>query len=224
MKYAILALGLVAIACQKETVDTPALVKPVARFSAPASVNSNIPFQVVNQSTNASTFLWTWGDGTTSTDQAPAHLFDWFGTVRVRLQVTSSGGSDTTSQLVRINPAGPPASVMASAVGRYQGKLHRMIYTGNTYTTTVRDTTLQLTAVNARTVRMLNNEFDYMIGSYRNARPWLGHAPQRNNVMFTSLRHYLQLENPGDSVHFYLYSGGVAQAVATWKFYGKKQP
>ena len=225
MKYTYLLLGLLATACRKQPDEVPTPLNPVARFSAPAAVNANAPLQVTNQSANATGYLWTWGDGTTSTTEAPAHLFDWYGKVRVRLAVTSPVGTDTTSQIVQVNAGGPPASVMSSAVGRYGGRLYLMTYaTNGSYTTRVRDTTLQITAVDDRRVRMMNNDFDYLIGSLRAPRTWLGHAPQRGNILFTNFRHTLQLEVPGDSVYLSLYSGGVATASAIWKFYGKKQP
>jgi hypothetical protein len=224
-RYSLLLLALLAGACKKDTTAAkPAAAKPVARFSVPASVGANIPLQVTNQSTDATDYVWTWGDGTTSTGATPSHAFDAYGKVRIRLAASSAEGTDTTSQVVQITAGGAPASVMSSAVGNYRGRLYRMIYSGNNFTTLVRDTTLPLTAVSASRLRLLNCDFDYQLGSATNSITWMGHAPQRKNVLFTNFRNVLQLEAPGDSVYCYLYSGGVVQASAIWKFYGKKQP
>ena len=226
-RYCLLLLPLLFGACKKDTTDAkPAAAKPVARFSAPASVAANVPLQVTNQSTDAVSYLWTWGDGTTSTDVAPAHSYDTFGKVRIRLAVSSPVGTDTTSQVVQITAGGAPASILASAVGNYRGRLYRSNYAADgSFTTTVRDTTMPLTTVvNTSRVRLFNSEFDYLLGSYTASPTWQGHAPQRKNVMFTNFRNVLQLEAPGDSVYCYVYSGGVIRADAIWKFYGKKQP
>lgn len=230
INYSLLLLALLAGACKKEATSAnpaaakPAAAKPVALFSAPASAESNIPLQVINQSTDAVGYLWTWGDGTTSTDMAPpAHAYDTFGKVRIRLAVSSPAGTDTTSQVVQIAPGGAPASVLTSAVGTYRGRLYSTNYGAST-TTRVRDTTMQLTKVSTRTVHIFNTDFNYMVGTYISSSQWLGHAPQRRNVMFTYSRNVLQLESAGDSVYFYVYSGGVVQAADSWKFYGKKQP
>lgn len=226
-RYCLLLLPLLIGACKKDTTDAkPAAAKPVARFSAPASVGANVPLQVTNQSSDATSYVWTWGDGTTSTGATPTHEFDAYGKVRIRLAASSAAGTDTTSQVVQIIAGGAPASVLASAVGSYRGRLYRNKYaTDGSFTTTVRDTTMPLTTViNTSRVRLFNSEFDYLVGSYTASRTWEGHAPQRKNVMFTNFRNILQLEAPGDSVYCYLYSGGVIRADAIWKFYGKKQP
>lgn len=199
--------------------------KPVARFSAPTSIGSNIPLQVINQSTAATAFLWTWGDGTTSTAEAPAHLYDWFGKVRIRLAVTSAGGTDTTSQMVQVNPGGPPAAVLSTLMGRYGGRLYTTLYAGSSSTTTYRDTVLALTSSNPSQVRIYNTDFGYQVGSYTRPLEWYGHAPKaRRNVLFTSFRNLVQLETPGDSIYLYTYFGGVVQASAIRKFYGKRLP
>ncbi|MDB5271145.1 MAG: hypothetical protein JWP58_4185 [Hymenobacter sp.] len=221
IKYSLLLLALLAGACKKDTTAA----KPVAHFSAPASVGANVPLQVTNQSTDATDFLWTWGDGTTSTGATPSHAFDTYGNIRVRLAASSAEGTDTTSQVVQVTAGGAPASVLSSAVGNYRGRLYRNKYSADgSFTTTVRDTTMPLTTViNTSRVRLFNSEFDYLVGSYTTPRTWQGHAPQRKNVMFTNFRNVLQLEAPGDSIYCYIYSGGVVRADAIWTFYGKKQ-
>ncbi|GAB3867848.1 hypothetical protein GCM10028824_11160 [Hymenobacter segetis] len=221
INYSLLLLALLAGSCKKDTTAA----KPVARFSAPASIGANVSLQVTNQSTDATDFLWTWGDGTTSTGATPSHAFDTYSKkVRIRLAASSAEGTDTTSQVVEITAGGAPASVMSSAVGNYRGRLYRMNYSGNNFTTVVRDTTMPLTVVSPSRLHLFNGDFDYQLGSYTSPRAWMGHAPERKNASFFSLRNALQLETSGDSIYCYVYSGGVVQAGTIWKFYGKKQP
>ncbi|MFD2717646.1 PKD domain-containing protein [Hymenobacter monticola] len=233
MKYAPLLLLVLGTACQKKTEDSPAptppparSTPPAARFSVPASIESNVSFQVTNQSTDATSFLWTWGDGTTSTGTSPSHSFDWSGKLRIRLAASSATATDTTSQIIQVNPGAAPVSVLSAAPGRYRGRLYRTVYTSSSSsgTTTYRDTTMALTVPSPRQVHIFNNNFSYIVGSFVSPQPWAGHAPQRRNAMFSSLRNFVQLEPSGDSIYVYLYSGGVVRADAIWKFYGGKQP
>lgn len=228
IKYSFLLLPLLVGACKKDTASAkPAAAKPVARFSAPASVSSNTPLQVANESSDATDFLWTWGDGTTSTDANPMHEYDWYGKVRIKLQATSAGGTDTTSKILQIGPGtNAPAGRISAIVGRYSGRLYYRadVYNGPAVTWR-RDTIVQLTAVNSNTVHLLYSNLEYVIGSSRTpSAQWAGHLPQRPNIAFSAFsREYLQCETNGDSVYYNHYFGGVAYGT-TYKFYGKKMP
>ncbi len=46
-----------------------------------------------NTSTNATTYAWNFGDGTTSTDQNPVHTYEVYGKYTVTLNVTGDGGT-----------------------------------------------------------------------------------------------------------------------------------
>jgi gliding motility-associated-like protein len=64
-----------------------------------------IPFAVdfENSSTNAITYLWDFGDGTTSADEEPVHIYSDTGTYTVTLIAINSGscsGDDTTTLLI----------------------------------------------------------------------------------------------------------------------------
>ncbi|MBN8577240.1 MAG: PKD domain-containing protein [Cytophagales bacterium] len=52
--------------------------------------------QFTSTSKNASSFNWTFGDGSTSTEQNPTHTYASFGNYTVTLSVTGSGGSATS--------------------------------------------------------------------------------------------------------------------------------
>jgi PKD repeat protein len=82
---------------------------PVASFSA-SSLTGNAPMAVsfADQSTNSpTTWSWTFGDGNTSTDQSPDHIYSFAGIFPVSLTVTNTGGSNTTTIADYINVSWP---------------------------------------------------------------------------------------------------------------------
>jgi|GEM_PF-5034901 len=55
---------------------------------------------LINTSQNAKSFLWDLGDGTTSTEAAPNHLYPKCGSYNVKLTVTDSNGEQTSVEKV----------------------------------------------------------------------------------------------------------------------------
>ena len=94
---------------------TPA--PPAASFSVDLE-SGDVPLTVnFNNASEGSitSFEWEFGDGTTSTDRAPTHVYTIAGTHEVTLTVSGPGGTDTTvkSGLITIQP-GPPTSIEVS--------------------------------------------------------------------------------------------------------------
>ena len=85
---------------------------PIASFNfTPSSpqVNNTITFS--DASANAPTsWLWNFGDGTTSTAQNPTKSFSTQGTKTVTLTATNAFGSNQTSRSVIVVAAGPPVA------------------------------------------------------------------------------------------------------------------
>jgi len=84
----------------------------VAAFTAPVVSACSAPFTVnfTNQSNNAATFVWDFGDGTTSTLGSPSHTYTTTGTFNV--QLTADGGicgNDVTIEtaFIDIDPSNP---------------------------------------------------------------------------------------------------------------------
>jgi len=84
----------------------PATPQADANFSltgyenpAPATLN------FINTSTNATGYLWNFGDGTSSTAFNPTHLYNLPGDFNLSLKVTGPSGSDSVCKLVSIAPA-----------------------------------------------------------------------------------------------------------------------
>ncbi len=82
----------------------------VADYGSNSVVSCNIPHtvQFANFSFNGATYLWDFGDGTTSTQFSPTHTYTVAGAYDVSLIVTSSCGSDTMFQAAYIE-VGPDA-------------------------------------------------------------------------------------------------------------------
>jgi PKD repeat protein len=72
---------------------------PVASFT---TATSFLTGQFTNTSTGggATTYLWNFGDNTTSTEMNPIHIYATVGTFTVTLTVTNDCGSNTTTQTV----------------------------------------------------------------------------------------------------------------------------
>jgi len=75
---------------------TPA---PTAGFTAIVRTGS-APFTVTfsNTSTGATSYAWTFGDGGTSTDVSPSHVYQGAGVYTVSLTATGTGGADTHTE------------------------------------------------------------------------------------------------------------------------------
>lgn len=106
-------LGLLSTACNPPVPDTPH-----AAFTASPTVG---PAPLVVQFTDTSTttaggspesWLWDFGDGTTSSSQTPSHTYENIGTYSVTLTITLGELTDTATQsdLIEVrDPAAPPS-------------------------------------------------------------------------------------------------------------------
>lgn len=75
------------------------------------------PTVFTDQSTgNIQTWLWSFGDGATSTDQNPTHTYGAVGTYSVTLTVSGPDGSDSVTKTVSIVD-GPAADFIATPMG-----------------------------------------------------------------------------------------------------------
>ena len=144
-------LGLVVIAgiisglaaCKK---DDPANELPIALFTASplvATVGETITFTDQSGDADGTIDSWTWdfGDGNTSTDQNPTHVYSDAGTFSVTLTVTDNDGTTSAaSQDITINAfalvwsykAGDNISPSAPALGD-DGSLYFGSQDGNVY-------------------------------------------------------------------------------------------
>jgi len=90
---------------------------PAASFTATGS-SGGVPLtvQFVDTSTRSPTsWVWSFGDGSYSTEQNPAHTYSTAGTYTVTLTASNAAGSDTTveSDYITVDPAEPIAAFAA---------------------------------------------------------------------------------------------------------------
>jgi PGF-pre-PGF domain-containing protein len=94
--------------------------QPVAGFAA--DISSGLPplsVQFTDQSTGLPTsWSWDFGDGTTSTDQNPVHVYSLAGSYTVTLTSTNPAGSNTTSKTGYIMVAGTAPIITFTASPR----------------------------------------------------------------------------------------------------------
>jgi PKD repeat protein len=81
--------------CQK---DTPLNSK--ADFSSISYEKGVVNFQ--NLSTNASSYLWDFGDGSSSSEKSPIHSYSAIGQYQVKLTVKGSSGISTQQKFVTV--------------------------------------------------------------------------------------------------------------------------
>ncbi len=100
--------GPVSRAITFNVVDPPP-PPPTASFTfAPASPQVGQQVQFTNQSTNADTYLWDFGDGFTSNAANPVHPFATATTYTVRLTVWGPGGGPvSTTRQITVSPPPP---------------------------------------------------------------------------------------------------------------------
>ncbi len=99
-----------------------ALNPPVADFSAtPVSGAAPLAVSFTDTSTNGPTsWLWTFGDGATSTEQHPSHSYATAGVYDVSLRATNAAGSNTKlrSGYVSVVPPPPAQTFLPTADAR----------------------------------------------------------------------------------------------------------
>lgn len=114
-------------------VGTPYQTTVDADFYAASTNSCQIPFTVAfnNYSSNATSYSWNFGDGSTSTQANPSHTYTTAGAYTVTLQVSSTCGTDTKTEVdyVQVGPGQPceiilPASGVAPTQTTCEGSLY----------------------------------------------------------------------------------------------------
>lgn len=93
---------------------------PTVQFSANnlTSCSSTLTTQFKNSTTNGNTYLWSFGDGSTSTTSAPSHTYSGYGSYNVKLVATSAAGcKDSVTSNAYIKLQAPTATITADTYG-----------------------------------------------------------------------------------------------------------
>jgi PKD repeat protein len=86
---------------------TIAQAKPKANFTFTISDPQTLPVALTcsNTSTGSNlSYLWSFGDGNTSTQAKPTHSYSSAGIFNVTLRATNASGTDSTSKQIKISP------------------------------------------------------------------------------------------------------------------------
>jgi PKD repeat protein len=78
---------------------------PVASFTTTPSYFAGA-FTNTSTGGGATTYLWNFGDGNTSTDVSPSHIYSTVGTFTVTLTVTNACGTSTATSTITTSPVG----------------------------------------------------------------------------------------------------------------------
>jgi len=114
-------LMIVAVNSGCKKTDETKTPLPVADFTF-SGAGGDAPCTVTftNKSTDGQSYNWDFGDGETSTDKNPQHIFTSGGTFTVQLTATNTEGTNKTSKTVNIStPAAPSANFTISGDGNF---------------------------------------------------------------------------------------------------------
>ncbi|HNW89536.1 MAG TPA: M14 family zinc carboxypeptidase [Bacteroidales bacterium] len=136
-----------------------ALAIPDAQFTGIITDNCSGTVQFTNTSIGSTSFVWFFGDGTTSSDVSPTHSYTASGTYTVKLRALNCKGKDSLvmTNYITINMAAAPTTTGGSSCGAGtvglsasgSGTLNwydaasggNLVNTGNSYSPTLSSTT-----------------------------------------------------------------------------------
>ncbi|MDD2797668.1 MAG: PKD domain-containing protein [Bacteroidales bacterium] len=108
-----LGSGNTAFVYYLNAVRITAIAPPTASYT---SVVSDKDVTFTNTSTNATSYSWDFGDGTSSTSASPVHTYSNYGTYSVVLSATNVAGTVTSTQSINISASVQPTSSYTYAV------------------------------------------------------------------------------------------------------------
>ncbi len=76
--------------------------EPVAEFSVAIAESCTRNISITNESEYATSYLWAFGDGTTSTEAEPTHTYTTNGTYTITLTATNAIGNSTATQQIEV--------------------------------------------------------------------------------------------------------------------------
>lgn len=124
-----LLLGVVALvslnSCKKDEEEEPEAKDPVASFQYEVSSDNFLEVTFTNFSQNATSYLWDFGDGETSTEEDPVHVYAEAGDYSVKLTATNDANvSADYSQTITITDPDEAYKLLTGEVSK-TWKLYR---------------------------------------------------------------------------------------------------
>lgn len=93
---ALMAATITFSSCKKDDEEEPTPTKPVASFQYAISETNFMEVVFTNFSQNATTYSWNFGDGNTSTEENPTHVFAAAGSYTVVLTAKNAADASAT--------------------------------------------------------------------------------------------------------------------------------
>lgn len=88
--------------CQSGSYTFGIKPEPFAAFSVNNTICVNTPFSPSDESCHADDYLWDFGDGTSSTDANPSHMYNTPGTYTITQTVSNTCGADVTARTITV--------------------------------------------------------------------------------------------------------------------------
>ena len=116
-KYNLIIIVILFAGCKKEA-DLKDVVK--ADFTYSGQLQNFTPIQFKDLSSGASSYNWNFGDGTSSNEQNPIHIFRKAGNYSVELTSSAQGISNKKSQQLVLSQADTLSLILDSVSGKYR--------------------------------------------------------------------------------------------------------
>lgn len=208
--------------CQEK--EQPSAQRSTADFTYSGTLQNTTPLQFASQAPGATSFSWTFGDGTGSADPNPAHTFRRAGSYAVQLRVDGPLGPAAVTKTLVLAQADTLTPILAKVAGRYV--FHKVVekdYSGAPPGWTYRrlpDTTMTITTNPRGEISMHH----YTMPLQRQYVPWtnLGSPPCYFFYSGSATIYGLaRFQTQSDSLIFEWRRGGLSGGT-TRTYYGRK--
>ena len=108
--------GLVLTGCKKDEPEDPA--DAIASFQFEISDSNWAEVIFTNYSQNATSYAWDFGDGNTSTEESPTHVYAGGGTYEVTLTASGATGSATRTETINVTDPNTAGQFLAGTSGK----------------------------------------------------------------------------------------------------------
>lgn len=103
--FALFAFSFFAITCNKDTPEEIEVDLPQAQFSLAiwsGGLFAGCPISFINNSVNATTYNWDFGDGNISDEQTTQHIYVTAGIYEISLTASNDSGQDVYTQVIEV--------------------------------------------------------------------------------------------------------------------------
>ncbi|WP_324671653.1 PKD domain-containing protein [Hymenobacter sp. GOD-10R] len=153
LRLLLLASATLLASCDDEEIQPD--TEFVTAFDLPDNGESQTIIAIQNQSKNGLRYVWNFGDGTTSQEENPTHIFESPGIYAVKLKALGFGKSDSVTKTIKIAPFNLFTRVDSHFAGTYDCKVvyEYSAYQSPTTRTRLPDQEVVITEAGASTLK-----------------------------------------------------------------------